>query len=129
MSIELQMLGWAIALGLVHILFAATLSTSQRGLAWNASNRDQPAPPLTGMALRSDNARRNLLETFPLFAAAVLAVTLLDRETAQTALGAQIYFWARVAYLPVYAIGIPYVRSLIWVASLWGLLQVLYPLF
>jgi uncharacterized MAPEG superfamily protein len=45
-----------------------------------------------------------------------------------TALGAQIYFWARVAYLPIYVIGIPYVRTLVWGAGFWGLLQMLYAL-
>lgn len=129
MAIELQMLAWAIVLGLVHILSAAMLSTSTRGLAWNAGNREGEAKPLTGVASRLDRASRNFLETFPLFAAAVVCVVLADRDTSQTALGAQIYLWARVAYLPVYAIGVPYLRTLVWAASLWGLLQVLYALF
>jgi len=42
-----------------------------------------------------------------------------------TALGAQLYFWARVVYLPVYVVGIPYLRTLVWVVSLAGLLMVL----
>ena len=50
---------------------------------------------------------------------------LAHRESAQTAIGAQIYLWARVAYLPVYVIGIPYLRTLVWAASLWGILQML----
>jgi len=129
MTIELQMLAWAVVLGLVHILVAATFSTAQRGLAWNAGNRDGDVKPLTGVASRLDRASRNFLETFPLFAAAVLCVVFADRGTAGTAFGAQIYLWARVAYLPVYAIGVPYVRTLVWAASFWGLLQVLYALF
>lgn len=129
MALELQILGWAIALGLVHIGVAAAFATWQRGLRWNAGNRDAEAPPLTGAAIRTAAASRNFIETFPFFAVAVLAVVFAERTDAATALGAQVYFWARVAYLPVYAIGIPYLRSAIWVVSLWGLLQVLKPLF
>ncbi|MCD9028272.1 MAPEG family protein [Luteimonas sp. BDR2-5] len=127
--LELQMLAWSIALGLVHVLVAAGCATWQRGIGWNAGNRDGDAAPLTGVAVRTAAASRNFLETFPFFAAAVLAVVFSDRGGADTALGAQLYFWARVAYLPVYAIGIPYLRSAIWLVSLWGLLQVLWALF
>lgn len=129
MTTALQCLAWAIILGLVHIFVAAAFATRQRGLSWNAGNRDGDAPPLTGAAVRTAAANRNFLETFPFFAAAVLAVELAGVGDARTALGAQIYLWARVAYLPVYAVGIPYLRSAIWVVSLWGIVQVLLALF
>jgi len=129
MPIEIQMLAWSIALGLAHVLVGAGLMTRQRGLKWNASARDGEARPLTGVAARMDRALRNFLETFPFFAAAVLAVVLTDQTGSDTALGAQLYFWARLAYLPIYAAGVPYLRSLVWVVSLWGLLQVLWALF
>ena len=74
-------------------------------------------------------AFRNFMETFPFFAAAVLAVVVTERTGGESALGAQVYFWARLAYLPIYAAGSPYVRSLAWAVSLWGLLQVLWVLF
>jgi uncharacterized MAPEG superfamily protein len=128
MPIELKMLAWSVALGLVHVLLGAALTTRQRGLAWNVGARDAVLPPLTGAAARVDRALRNFLETFPFFAAAVLAVAVLERGDASTALGAQCYFWARLAYVPVYAAGIPYLRTLIWAVSLWGLLQVLWAL-
>lgn len=129
MPIELQMLAWAIVLGLIHVGVAAICATAQRGMGWNAGNRDGDARPLTGIAVRTAAASRNFLETFVFFAAAVLAVTVSDRADDTTALGAQIYLWARVAYLPVYAIGVPYLRSAIWAVSLWGLLQVITVLF
>ena len=56
-------------------------------------------------------------------------MVLTQRTSAETALGAQVYFWARLAYLPIYAAGIPYLRSLVWVVSFWALLQVLWALF
>jgi uncharacterized MAPEG superfamily protein len=42
-----------------------------------------------------------------------------------TVLGAQLYFWARLAYVPVYAAGIPYLRTLLWAASIAGIVLVL----
>ena len=55
--------------------------------------------------------------------------TIVASTTAGTALGAQIYLWARVAYLPVYVIGIPYLRTVVWAVGFWGMLQVIEGLF
>ena len=129
MTVEIQMLAWSIALGLAQILLAAVLMTHQRGLKWNTGARDGQASPLGGVAARMERASRNFLETFPFFAAAVLAVVLTQRTSPETALGAQVYFWARLAYVPLYAAGVPYLRTLVWAASLWGLLQLLWALF
>ncbi len=129
MSIEMKMLVWSIALGLVQIALAATFATAQRGIKWNAGPRDGMAPPLNPVAGRLDRASRNFLETFAFFAAAVLAVMVMQKADAQTALGAQLYFWARLAYLPLYAAGVPYLRTLVWAVSLVGLLMVLSGLF
>jgi len=123
MTTELEFLTWAVVLGLIYVFLAAGLGTYQRGLKWNVSNRDGELTPLTGAAARASRANRNFLETFPFFAATALAVTLAHVSTPKTGLGAEIYFWARVAYLPIYVIGIPYLRTLVWAASLWGLLQ------
>lgn len=125
MTIEIQMLAWAIALGLLQLLLAATLMTQRRGLKWNTGARDAEPAPLTGVAARVDRAFKNFLETFPFFAAAVLAVVVSGRANADTALGAQLYLWARVVYLPLYAAGIPYLRTATWAVSLWGLIKVL----
>ncbi|CAM5346976.1 MAPEG family protein [Rhodanobacter lindaniclasticus] len=125
MTTELCMLLWSVVLGLVQIALAATCSVGQRGLGWAASARDEVKPPLGGIGGRLDRARANFLETFPLFAAAVLAAHLLQRHDALTVLGAQLYFWARVAYLPVYAAGIPYLRTAIWAVSIAGIALVL----
>lgn len=129
LPVEVRMLAWSVLLGLVYLFAAAAGMTRQRGMRWNAGPRDGTAPPLTGIAGRLDRAWRNFLETFPFFAAAVLAVVATGRGDATTALGAQIYFWARVAYLPLYAAGIPYLRSLVWAISVVGMLLVLRGLF
>ncbi len=125
MTTELKWLGFSILLGLVHVFVAAGFATHRRGLGWNAGNRDGEAKPLAGAAARAARANSNFLETFPFFAAAVLAVSVVGRQTPHTALAVQLYFWARLLYLPIYIAGIPYVRTLVWAVSLWGLLQVI----
>jgi uncharacterized MAPEG superfamily protein len=39
-------------------------------------------------------------------------------------MGAQVYFWGRVAYVPLYAFGIRQIRSLVWLVSTAGLLAI-----
>jgi uncharacterized MAPEG superfamily protein len=125
MSVELEMLGWSVCLGLLYLGVAASLATGQRGLKWNAGNRNGEAKPLTGAAARADRAYRNFLETFPFFAAAVLAVVVQGSGKGHSAMGAELYFWARLVYLPVYIVGIPYLRTAVWFVSIWGLVMLL----
>jgi uncharacterized MAPEG superfamily protein len=125
MLFEMKILAWTVCLGLLHIAIAATLGTQQRGLKWNVGNRDGETKPLTGIAARADRANRNFLETFPLFAAAILVLAVQGSFDAHTAAYAQLYFWARVAYLAIYLIGIPYLRTAIWAASIAGLVLLL----
>jgi uncharacterized MAPEG superfamily protein len=129
MTTELCMLVWSVVLGLVQIALVATFLVGQRGLGWAASARDEIKPPLAGIGGRLDRARANFLETFPLFAAVVLIAHLLQYHDSTTVLGAQLYFWAWLAYVPVYAAGIPYLRTLIWATSVVGIVLVLTALF
>lgn len=121
MSIELKMLTYTVILGLVQLLAATQAATKVRGVQWNVSPRDQKMPELTGLAGRLERASKNLLETFPFFLAATFAVIAGGRSSELSALGAQLYFYARVIYWPLYAFGIPYVRSLVWLVSLVGI--------
>ncbi|OOG42632.1 MAPEG family protein [Rhodanobacter sp. C05] len=129
MTTELSMLCWSVVLGLVQIAIAATFSVSQRGLGWAAGARDAVLPPLTGIGGRFDRARANFLETFPLFLAVVLAGHLLQRHDNMTVLGTQLYFWSRLVYVPLYAAGVAYVRTLAWAVSIVGIVLLLGALF
>ncbi|MBV8971706.1 MAG: MAPEG family protein [Sphingomonadaceae bacterium] len=124
MTTELTMLAWTIVLALVHIFAAVAVRTRQYGTAWNMGPRDEAVPPPTPLAGRLDRAQANLFETLPLFAAAVLIAHAAGVHTARTMLGAQLYFWARVAYLPLYAAGVPVVRTLAFATSVAGLLLI-----
>lgn len=125
MTMELSLLAWATLLGLLQIALVATCSVVQRGLPWAVSPRDGAMPALSTVASRLDRARGNFLETFPFFVALVLANHVLQQHDSMTLLGAQLYFWARVAYVPAYAAGIPYLRTLIWAVSIVGLVLLL----
>lgn len=125
MGIEATLLGWSVILGLVIIAVSATATVMQRGLPWAVSARDGSDAPLTGIAGRLDRAMRNFLETFPLFAAAVLAVMVTGHANGTSALGVQLYFWARVAHVLIYAAGIPYLRTLDWAISIIGIIMLL----
>jgi uncharacterized MAPEG superfamily protein len=122
MPIELKILAWTVGLGLLHVAIAATLATQQRGLKWNVGNRDGEAKALTGIAARADRASRNFLETFPFFAVAVLALAVKGPANAHTAFGAELYLWGRILYLAIYLAGIPYLRTLVWAVSIWGVI-------
>ena len=124
-----MLLGLTILLGLFHVTLASTLGTMSRGSRWNAGNRDGEPPPLGTHAARAARASSNFLETFAFFAAALVCAIAMNRAGDRAVLGAQLYFWARVAYLPIYLIGIPYVRSLVWAVSLVGMLIVVSVLF
>lgn len=123
------LLGATILLGLLHVLLAGVLATRVRGGGWNVGNRDGEAPPLDRYAGRADRASRNFLETFPFFAAALVCAIAIHRDGHTAVLGAHLYFWARVLYLPIYLVGIPGLRSLVWMVGTVGLLMVVSVLF
>jgi uncharacterized MAPEG superfamily protein len=124
-SIEIQMLCWSLVLGLVQLVIATSMAAKDQGLPYNLTPRDLPPPPVSVVTGRLQRAFGNFRETFVYFATAVVVVSLLNKTNANTALGAQLYFWARVVYVPVYAAGLPVVRTLVWAASIVGLVMVL----
>ena len=125
MTLELKMLALSIVLGLVQIVLAAHASSLQRGYVWTASPRDKSMPPLTGLAGRLARALQNFVESFPLFAAAVLIAHVVDMHSWMTEWGVQLYFWGRVIYLALYAAGVFLLRSLAWDIATLGLVLVL----
>lgn len=129
MTIELKYLVVSIILGIVQLFAAAMAGTMERGLKWNMGARDTTRRELGPVAGRLERAFRNYLETFPLFAAAVLIAHALNIHSALTVWGVQLYFWARLAYVPVYALGISGIRSAIWAVSMVGIVMMLVALF
>lgn len=114
----------AVIVGLVQILIAAQAAQSYRGLDWNVGPRDTPVA-VGGIAGRLERAYRNFLETFPLFAAALLAVAVQNKSGGLSHWGAILYVVARIVYVPLYAAGVKYLRTLSWVVSVVGIVMVI----
>jgi uncharacterized MAPEG superfamily protein len=127
MNIELIILAWGCVLAIVHVLAATRAKTAQYGTKWNTGARDEELPPLNPVAGRLARAQANFYETFPLYAAAALIVTLAQLTNRWTAIGAMLWIGARIVYLPVYWLGIPYLRTAVWLVSLVGIVMVLRP--
>ena len=127
MSIELQYLIFAIFLVLIQMVFQSVAGVLANGLMGAAGSRDDEVL-VTGIGGRFERAYYNMLETFPIFAALVLIVHVTESWDTTSALAVQLYFWARVAYIPLYIITIPFLRTIAWVVSMIGILMLAWPL-
>jgi uncharacterized MAPEG superfamily protein len=126
MTIELTMLAWTLVLAIVQIFLPSYFRTRETGIDYNVSARDQSAPvpvgPITGRLMR---AQQNLMESLPIFIAVVLMAQVLHLHNGATAWGATLYFIARMIYVPLYAFGIPFIRTLVWLTSMLGIFLLL----
>jgi len=129
LSSEFTMLALAMVLYFVHLFAAIHTITAERGSAWNVGARDE-TPPLKGkLAGRLDRAFQNYKETFVVFAAAVIACAVAGRHNGWTVWGAELYLAARIVYLPLYALGIPVLRTLVWLVGTIGIALLIAALF
>ena len=128
MSIELKILAWGCVLALVHIFAAAQVRTRQYGTKWNMGARDEDLPPPRPLVGRLERAQANFFETFPIVIAAILAIEVAHLNNNTTTLGAMLWLGARALYLPLYAAGVPVVRSLVFTVSFAGIVMLLWRL-
>ena len=127
--LELRLLAGAIVVGFVQLMWAAGAARAQQDLKWAAGPRDTPMP-VTGIAGRLERAFWNFMETFPFFAAAILACAVTGKlGTPLTIWGAWLYVGARAVYVPLYASGVRGVRTLAWSIAIVGLGLVVAALF
>jgi len=123
MPLELKLLVWTAALIFVQMLVAAIAGTLQLGAAPFLGNREL-ALQLTRWAGRAQRAHGNMLEYFALFAALVLVAQATGKLNDMTTLGAQLFFWARLAHAVAYVAGIVYLRTAVWIVSVMGLILI-----
>jgi uncharacterized MAPEG superfamily protein len=123
MTPELTYLVWSAVLTFVLVLIAASGAQLQVGLEKLAGNREA-LPDLTGWAGRAQRAHLNMLENLILFAILVLVAQAAGVRNSATLLGAQLFFWGRVAHAVLYLAGIPWARTAAWFVSVIGLLLI-----
>jgi uncharacterized MAPEG superfamily protein len=123
MTPELMYLAWAAALTFLLVVIAVAGATQQVGLPKLAGNRDG-LPEMTGWAGRAARAHRNMLESLILFAVLVLVAHLAGIRNGTTLLGAQLFFWGRMAHAVIYIAGIPWLRTAAWTVSVAGLILI-----
>ena len=123
MSLELTLLVWSVALTFIQMVIAASGASLQRGMPTAVGNRED-VPRLTGWAGRAERAYRNMLDNLVLFAALVLTIEITNKDNVLTGLGAQFFFWARVVYADCYILGVPWLRTAVWLVSGVGLVLI-----
>ena len=128
MPVELKIAAFGAVLLFIHIFMATRFKTSQYGRKWNVGARDETLPPPNEMTGRTMRAQANFQETFPIAIVALLGVVLADRTSHLTALGGWIWLGARIIYLPLYAAGVPVIRTIVYTISIVGLGMVIWPL-
>jgi uncharacterized MAPEG superfamily protein len=117
MTPELTILAYAALLQVAQLVLAIIFGDAQTGIKYGASARDTPHA-LTGLAGRIDRALNNHYAALMLFTIAVIVVTLGEKSSALTMNCAWVYLFARIAYVPAYLSGIPYLRSIIWTVGI-----------
>ena len=111
-----------------HVLLQGMLATRELGSAWNAGPRDEELEPKGALAGRATRASKNFQETYPAFIGLLLGLAFIGDETGLGVGGAWIWLIARIAYIPLYLAGIPYIRSVAWGVSVLGLLVMIFAL-
>ena len=127
MTTELTVLAWGCVLAIVHLFAAVQVKTRQYGTDWNLGARDEELPPPKPIVGRLARAQANFYETFPIMIAAVAIVSIARLTDEWTGIGAWLWLGGRVLYLPLYAFGVRYLRSLAWFVALVGIVLVLKP--
>ena len=120
MSPELKYLLFSVLLCFGQVVVLAVGATGQVGLPPLAGNREG-LPELTGWVGRAKRAHANMVENLVLFAALVLIAVVAQKTNALTAMGAAVFFWARVAFAVIYVAGIAWLRTAVWAVSVAGM--------
>lgn len=124
MKPELMYLGWSVLLAIVHMLITVTALFLHSGLMATVGNRAN-LPELPGWGGRATRANVNMAQNLVLFVAVVLAVVVTGTTNEMTVKGAQLFFYARVAYAVFYIAGLPWLRTGSWLVSIAGILLIL----
>ena len=123
MTHTLNLVVYSAILTFAMLVAAALLRTrawTPAGMKIAFGNRNNVSN-ISPLSFRADQTAQNTLEGFMLFTALAITAHIAGVNVAQSELGANLFFWARIVYIPVYLIGIAYLRTAIWIVSIVGL--------
>ena len=123
MTTELTMLTYSVGLLFVLIIIQATAGIRAQGLKPLANSRDNLPPPGIFQA-RAKRCVDNHREGLTLFAPLILIAALAHVSNHATVLGAQLFFFGRVAHAGIYLAGLPMIRPLAWAVGIVGTVMV-----
>ncbi|WP_022723292.1 MAPEG family protein [Rhodopseudomonas sp. B29] len=125
MPTEIIVLGWSVALLIAQMFLASIPTTMELGGEYQAGPRDEPRTARGRFAGRAGRAYRNLLETYPAFVALALALAITGKTGGYATTAAIVWLVARVLYVPLYLVQIPFARSIVWFIALLALITML----
>ena len=124
MTTELTMLAYTVTLFAALIAVQAVAGIRTFGLPALAGSRDELPPP-TGFAGRMKRVVQNHVEGLVVFAPLVLIAGVAHISNAWTVLGAELFFWSRLAHAILYMVGVPWLRTVVFFAGLAGAVMIL----
>ncbi len=83
-----------------------------RGLMGAMANPSRNDTPQSPWAQRLYFAHTNAVENLMIFAPLVLILDAINHSTMSTVIACAVYFWARLAHVIVYVLGVPVLRTL-----------------
>lgn len=128
LTYEVYILLAAVVLGLVHLSAASFSFMAQVGNKYSVGARDENIQP-TGIAGRLNRAQKNFMETFPFFAVLVVLGYVSGISGSFSIWGSTLYIVGRLLFLPLYALGTPWLRTFSWNIATLGLVLLLVQLF
>src|ERR1700712_1622281 len=114
---ELVVINWAL---IVVASLIKSKAWKPSGLMAAMGNREKDEP-CDGFPARTERAAKNMLENMVLFTALALVASVGGVTDPHVELGARIFYWARLVYIPIYMVGIPVARTSVWAISVIGM--------
>ena len=128
MTPDLKYLLFSVLLTFVQVLITAAAANHVVGLTALAGNREG-LPEYKGFCGRAKRAHLNMIENMVLFTALVLIAAVSGKANATTAMGALVFFWARLVYAVIFLLGIPWLRTVAWTVSVIGMVMIAVQIF
>ena len=125
---ELTCLELSVLLWVVHMFCQVLTNRGEFGDPYSFSSRDEQPTPKGLACGRAARAFRNYVENLVPFVAVDLALIATHHTGGVGAIGATLWIVGRIVYLPIYLLGINYVRTVAWLVAIIGLLMMLWRL-